>query len=113
MAEATFLSNEQIAMLGEWTHNFFLCLRKNFPDVPVTPKCHLLCCHVGEFVRLHKFWGLLSEQSIESLHRKVNSDERRFGSMNNRPVILKKLFEESYLRNVLFDLNIVLEGESE
>uniref|UniRef100_A0A915DCT3 Roadblock/LAMTOR2 domain-containing protein n=1 Tax=Ditylenchus dipsaci TaxID=166011 RepID=A0A915DCT3_9BILA len=51
---------------------FFQCLRTEFPDVSVTSKAHLLCSHVVGFVRCHGFWGLISEQSVESLHRKRN-----------------------------------------
>uniref|UniRef100_A0A915CY05 Uncharacterized protein n=1 Tax=Ditylenchus dipsaci TaxID=166011 RepID=A0A915CY05_9BILA len=40
MAKSTFLSNEQVIILGKLTHGFFLCRREHFPDVSVTPKCH-------------------------------------------------------------------------
>uniref|UniRef100_A0A915E653 Uncharacterized protein n=1 Tax=Ditylenchus dipsaci TaxID=166011 RepID=A0A915E653_9BILA len=50
MAKSTFLSNEQVILLGKLTHGFFLCLREHFLDASVTPKCHLLCSHVEEFL---------------------------------------------------------------
>uniref|UniRef100_A0A915EDH0 RNase H type-1 domain-containing protein n=1 Tax=Ditylenchus dipsaci TaxID=166011 RepID=A0A915EDH0_9BILA len=72
MSKASFLSQKEIARFDQWSNDFFNCLKQHFPNVLITPKCHLLCCHVGQFMKLHKFWGLLSEQSIESLHRMVN-----------------------------------------
>uniref|UniRef100_A0A915DRD3 Hypoxia up-regulated protein 1 n=1 Tax=Ditylenchus dipsaci TaxID=166011 RepID=A0A915DRD3_9BILA len=56
----------------------------------------MLCSHVLEFMKLHNFRGLLSEQSIESLHRTVNGDERRFASLGRREDILRKIVEESW-----------------
>uniref|UniRef100_A0A915DAR1 Uncharacterized protein n=1 Tax=Ditylenchus dipsaci TaxID=166011 RepID=A0A915DAR1_9BILA len=60
----------EVEQLSELTKAFFQCLRTEFPDVSVTSKAHLLCSHVVGFVRCHGFWGLISEQSVESLHRK-------------------------------------------
>uniref|UniRef100_A0A915DJ61 DALR anticodon binding domain-containing protein n=1 Tax=Ditylenchus dipsaci TaxID=166011 RepID=A0A915DJ61_9BILA len=37
MAESTFLSNEQVIVLGKWTDEFFLCLKEKFPDASITP----------------------------------------------------------------------------
>uniref|UniRef100_A0A915EHC7 Uncharacterized protein n=1 Tax=Ditylenchus dipsaci TaxID=166011 RepID=A0A915EHC7_9BILA len=58
-------------------------LRTASPDVSVTSKAHLLCSHVVSFVRFHGYWAIISEQSEETLHRKVNEDERRFASVGD------------------------------
>ena len=42
----------------------------------------------------------------QTLHCKVNNDERRFGSMRNRMKVFQKIISQSYIRNVLFDLEI-------
>ena len=74
-----------------------------FPHIAITPKCHILCQHVSEFMEEHGFWGLLSEKSIEALHCKVNGDERRLGCLRERKKTLKKILEDSFIRNILFD----------
>uniref|UniRef100_A0A915ENP1 PLAT domain-containing protein n=1 Tax=Ditylenchus dipsaci TaxID=166011 RepID=A0A915ENP1_9BILA len=39
-------------------------------DVSITSKGHWLAVHVPEFAQRWKFWGLMSEQPIESFHHK-------------------------------------------
>uniref|UniRef100_A0A915EFD5 F-box domain-containing protein n=1 Tax=Ditylenchus dipsaci TaxID=166011 RepID=A0A915EFD5_9BILA len=46
------------------SQDFFSCLKQDFPNISITPKCHMLCCHVKEFMKLHYFWGMLSEQEV-------------------------------------------------
>uniref|UniRef100_A0A915EGH4 Uncharacterized protein n=1 Tax=Ditylenchus dipsaci TaxID=166011 RepID=A0A915EGH4_9BILA len=58
-------------------------IKNSIPDVSVTSKAHLLCSHVVSFVRSHGYWAIISEQSVETLHRKVNEDERRFASIGD------------------------------
>ena len=55
---------------------------------------------------MHHFWGLISEQSIEALHHRVNEDERRYASIRKREDIQKKILEQSFIRNVLHDLKL-------
>uniref|UniRef100_A0A915D252 FH2 domain-containing protein n=1 Tax=Ditylenchus dipsaci TaxID=166011 RepID=A0A915D252_9BILA len=71
-SEVNFLSNEQVIMLGKLTHGFFLCLRKHFPDASVTPKCHLLCSHVEEFVYEHR---QVSEDKLYDQDDHVNHNQ--------------------------------------
>uniref|UniRef100_A0A915CU53 Uncharacterized protein n=1 Tax=Ditylenchus dipsaci TaxID=166011 RepID=A0A915CU53_9BILA len=82
----------------------------SLPFLSITPEFHLLCVHVRNFMDDHAFWGLISEQSIEALHARINKDERRLASMRGRRNILRKIIECSFVRNVLFDMEITFEG---
>ena len=55
---------------------------------------------------MNKFWGLISEQSIESLHRRINEDEELLCRINDRDKIINLLIRRTYVRNCVFDMNI-------
>uniref|UniRef100_A0A915D5I2 Uncharacterized protein n=1 Tax=Ditylenchus dipsaci TaxID=166011 RepID=A0A915D5I2_9BILA len=106
---ASFLETEEINAFKILVAELFSCFKRDLASTSITPKCHLLCAHVSDFMENHTFWGLLSEQCIEALHAVVNRDERRLASMRERNNILRKTMECSFVRNVLFDLEIVCE----
>jgi len=101
LAKSSFLEPEEISNFKLWSDQYFQIMQNKFPSKSITPKCHMLVQHVSEFMDEHGFWGLFSEQSIEALHSKVNSDERRLASIRERKKILVKIVEESYVRNVV------------
>uniref|UniRef100_A0A915CNZ5 Uncharacterized protein n=1 Tax=Ditylenchus dipsaci TaxID=166011 RepID=A0A915CNZ5_9BILA len=111
--QASFLQLGEISEFGNLVDEYVACLKEKLAAVTITPKCHLLFVHVRNFMYQHLFWGLISEQSIEALHAMVNKDERRLASLRNRSEILEKIMQYSFLRNVLFDMEIACEDEEE
>lgn len=71
-----------------------------------TLKMHALAAHVNEFIRLWKFWGLLSEQSIEAFHCQFNKNIQKYLSFRNRDVLLMKIIRKSVLCNRLHDFKL-------
>uniref|UniRef100_A0A915CR17 Uncharacterized protein n=1 Tax=Ditylenchus dipsaci TaxID=166011 RepID=A0A915CR17_9BILA len=112
-AKASFLQLGEISEFGNLVDEYVACLKEKLPAVTITLKCHLLFVHVRNFMYQHLFWGLISEQSIEALHAMVNKDERRLAGLRNRSEILEKIMQYSFLRNVLFDMEIACEDEEE
>ena len=56
-----------------------------FPDVPPTPKMHVLCFHMEELARRHGSIGIDTEQGIESFHPEFNYVMNMFRSMDRQP----------------------------
>ena len=72
------------------------------PKLHSLPKMHILLAHVIPFVRKHRFFGLVSEQSIEALHSTFNSDMEQHKTEPFKQQI-KSVIETHYQRNALFD----------
>jgi hypothetical protein len=56
------------------------------------------------FVEKHRYWGLCSEQGIESLHAIINKDLIRFSSIKNEELLFKQIVRAQIIRNFVFDL---------
>uniref|UniRef100_A0A183CJL0 RING-type domain-containing protein n=1 Tax=Globodera pallida TaxID=36090 RepID=A0A183CJL0_GLOPA len=101
-AEARMLEQPEIEELVSTAEEYRATIVQNFPDI-CTPKFHILTAHVPTFVKRHGWWGLLSEQPMESFHPEFNDDiERR---SNTRDVAAQLLFcaKEAAIRNGVFD----------
>ena len=76
---------------------FMQCYRTTFPHSTVTPKLHMLECHVVGFIRL---WGvglgMLGEQGAESIHTRFNQLERTYSSMANPVQRLQSVVAEHF-----------------
>jgi len=59
--------------------------------------------HLGDFVDKNRWWGVISEQSIESYHALVNKDLKRRQNTKDLNKILKFLAHQQVLRNAIFD----------
>lgn len=68
-----------------------------------TPKFHWLTAHLVPFVKQHRFWGLFSEQPIESLHARTNRDFSRYRNVKNEDRLLQYIAGACSLRNAIFD----------
>ena len=56
-----------------------------FPNVPPTPKMHVLSFHMDELARRHGSIGIDTEQGIESFHPEFNYVMNMFRSMDRQP----------------------------
>ena len=74
-----------------------------------TPKFHWVVSHVVPFVRKFGTWGKLNEQPVESLHRKINEDIRRYKNVMNEQIIMERLTTNSCIRNAIFDENLAID----
>jgi hypothetical protein len=108
--KADFLEDDEIDELDSAIKTFSRDWKKVAGEENVTPKLHWLVAHVVPFARKWRTWGLMSEQSIEHLHHKFNVDEARFASIRNKGARLKRILEQSCLRNALFDYDIAEEA---
>lgn len=104
-----FFDEQQIEDYAQLARQFFQHFLRTHENINVTPKIHWLCTHVEKFIGRWKFWGLMSEQGIEALHRQVNSDERQYASVRKRGTRLEKFIYASALRNYLTDIGMIIE----
>ena len=101
-SDANFLSEGDIKKVEKLIQNF-----ENFlfelPNPRITPKCQILLRHVIPFVKQHFFWGKASEQSIESLHGRINNDLRRLTAIKDKRQLYLQLAETLCINNFVFD----------
>lgn len=81
-------------------NRFFEALEKLSPELNLTPKLHLLDCHVYTFMKRHQTWGKCAEQSIESKHAKFNKMARKHSNTKrivrvHRTRILNEMWVET------------------
>lgn len=92
-----FLIEDEIVKLTRYCKEFATKLKEFYPNQSVTPKMHFLVTHVPQFARRHKTLGLLSEQSLESLHAKVNGIERQFSGIRDVERRMKLMMQHLYV----------------
>jgi hypothetical protein len=91
MTIARFLTSNEIDLLDCLIGEFIRIYSSSYPEDNITPKMHWLSSHVMPFVRRHKTWGLISEQSIEAFHALFNKVERRYCNVRDEKIRLKKM----------------------
>uniref|UniRef100_A0A914VGX3 Zinc finger PHD-type domain-containing protein n=1 Tax=Plectus sambesii TaxID=2011161 RepID=A0A914VGX3_9BILA len=80
---AEFLTDAKISGVEKSCEQFASDMKRLLPEESVTPKMHFLATHLPAFARRHRTLGMLSEQSLESLHAKVNAIERKFAAFRD------------------------------
>uniref|UniRef100_A0A914WYH0 Uncharacterized protein n=1 Tax=Plectus sambesii TaxID=2011161 RepID=A0A914WYH0_9BILA len=78
--KASLLNEDEIAELEQSCEQFACDVKELLLDESVTPKIHFLVAHLPTFARRYNTLDLLSEQSLESLHAKVNRLEQQFAT---------------------------------
>ncbi|KAL3113354.1 hypothetical protein niasHT_018969 [Heterodera trifolii] len=77
LSRARILHPEDLNSLERWTKLFYAHWQQlrsiDAARYPVRPKLHLLTAHVVPFARSHLWWGLISEQGMEHMHRMCNN----------------------------------------
>ncbi|KAL3106970.1 hypothetical protein niasHT_011174 [Heterodera trifolii] len=73
---------------------------------PVRPKLHLLAAHVVPFARTHLWWGLISEQGMEHMHRMCNNLVGRYAHLGTPEKVVEKLVNHTTLLNALHDRGV-------
>jgi hypothetical protein len=58
---------------------------------------HFLVSHVPKFAKNHRTLGYLSEQSLESLHARVNGVERQFAGIRDVERRMKMIMQHIYV----------------
>lgn len=74
--KAEFLSDSEVHALCVRCWELGTWFPKKFPKETISPKMHMLICHIPEFVQKWRTVGLLSEHGLESIHKDINSIER-------------------------------------
>jgi len=100
--QARFIEDEEVPTLEATIEEFRNLIDAHLPQLHTLTKTHLLLAHVPQFVRRHRYLGLLSEQSIESLHSTVNADYEKYKSLEEGKK-LAKISEKQLIRNFLSD----------
>ncbi|KAL7080291.1 hypothetical protein ACQ4LE_000721 [Meloidogyne hapla] len=67
------------------------------------PKLHYLRHHCAEFIRKNGWWGIASEQAIESYHAVFNRLELRFRNNRDRKLQIERMTRHQFLLNYLHD----------
>lgn len=105
-AEARMLDQDEVDDCITLAHQFYSHMMKYFPKICTIPKFHHLTVHLPLFVEKHHFWGLISEQPIESFHAQWNDDIARRSNTKDEFTILSFGAKESAIRNAIFDLGL-------
>ena len=72
--------------------------RTTFPQATITPKLHLLECHVLPWIRRWKVgFGLMGEQGAESIHARFNSLKRTYQTMPDGVQRLQQIMQMHFL----------------
>ncbi|EFP02036.1 hypothetical protein CRE_22867 [Caenorhabditis remanei] len=79
-------------------------LKQAQPRATVTPKMHLLTCHLIPFLREHRTWGSITEQGIEHLHAVINSLHVRFASVLDTEMKATLIVKALSNYNFIFDI---------
>ena len=82
--QSRFLSDAEVQALKLRCWELGTWFPKKFPSQNISPKMHMLICHVPEFVEKWKTVGLLSEHGLESIHKDVNAIERIYCTVRDR-----------------------------
>uniref|UniRef100_A0A8R1HTU1 Zinc finger PHD-type domain-containing protein n=1 Tax=Caenorhabditis japonica TaxID=281687 RepID=A0A8R1HTU1_CAEJA len=82
---------------------FVIAIREAHPTMGVTPKLHLLAAHLVPYMRVHKTWGRMTEQGIESLHAIYNTLRRRYASVRDPTLQVNLILQQLANLNVMFD----------
>ena len=87
---ARFLNPQERSDLEKNVLNLSTVIFLKFQSMPITIKMHDLLVHTVPFVRKYHTIGLFNEQSLESLHQVMHTDERKFLHLNKQPVTKTK-----------------------
>ena len=102
LMKAGFLTDQEINLLEESVVSLGQLVSNHLPELHNLPKLHLLLAHVVPFAKKHHFYGMFSEQGIESLHAVFNSSAEKWKRMKTADQ-LKELLKQNILKNYLFD----------
>uniref|UniRef100_A0A914C945 Uncharacterized protein n=1 Tax=Acrobeloides nanus TaxID=290746 RepID=A0A914C945_9BILA len=61
------------------------------------------CLHEKEFVALNGYWGLSSEQPIESLYHFINDDLHQLSAIKDEETLYNQLVKFQWLRKYYID----------
>jgi len=94
---AEFLSETQQSELEMSCREFAADFKRFLPNESVTPKLHFLTAHLHNFAKKNGTLGLLSEQSLESLHARINGIERQFAGIRDVERRMKLAMQHFYV----------------
>lgn len=78
------MAEADIRQLHMDIEGFMKAYRQHFPQASITPKMHILECHVVMWLRRWKVGsGLMGEQGAESLHAHIHTLEDRYRGVVN------------------------------
>ncbi|KAL3087050.1 hypothetical protein niasHS_005289 [Heterodera schachtii] len=103
--------------LERWTKLFYAHWQQlrsiDAARYPVRPKLHLLTAHVVPFARSHLWWGLISEQGMEHMHRMCNNLAGNYSHLGSQEKIVEKLVKHTTMLNALHDRGVENNKENE
>uniref|UniRef100_A0A914HSI4 Secreted protein n=1 Tax=Globodera rostochiensis TaxID=31243 RepID=A0A914HSI4_GLORO len=101
---------KQIRHFADATFRLLICKHQlrslDAARYPVRPKLHLLSAHVVPFARSHLWWGLISEQGVEHVHRMCNNLAGRYAHLGDPEKVVEKLAKHLTLLNALHDRGV-------
>ncbi|KAL3070968.1 hypothetical protein niasHT_040124 [Heterodera trifolii] len=110
LSRAKILHPEGLNSLEHWTKMFY-CHWQQLRSIdvaryPVRPKLHLLTAHVVPFARSHLWWGLISDQGMEHMHRMCNNLVGRYSHLGTQEKVVEKLVKHTTMLNALHDRGV-------
>ncbi|KAL3075859.1 hypothetical protein niasHT_032062 [Heterodera trifolii] len=110
LSRAKILHPVDLNSLEHWTKMFY-CHWQQLRSIdvdryPVRPKLHLLTAHVVPFARSHLWWGLISEQGMEHMHRMCNNLVGRYSHLGTQEKVVEKLVKHTTMLNALHDRGV-------
>ena len=97
---AAFLTELEIRELSEDCWELGRWFPAAFPQDTIPPKLHILICHIPEFAQQFKTVGIMSEQTIETLHKVMNQVDRTYNSIKNKETRARLSFGQQQQRVV-------------
>ncbi|KAL3094680.1 hypothetical protein niasHT_029947 [Heterodera trifolii] len=117
LSRAKILHPEDLNSLERWTKLFYAHWQQlrsiDAARYPVRPKLHLLTAHVVPFARSHLWWGLISEQGMEHMHRMCNNLAGNYSHLGSQEKIVEKLVKHTTMLNALHDRGVENNKENE
>lgn len=96
-------SDQEIDSIEALLNDFLEEMKHAFPEEIVTPKLHLLACHLIPYMREHHTWGRSSEQAIEHFHAVINNLKTRYAPVRNLVDRASLMIEDLAIRNWMHD----------
>ncbi|KAL3119244.1 hypothetical protein niasHT_000188 [Heterodera trifolii] len=110
LSRAKILHPVDLNSLEHWTKMFYCHWQQlrslDVDRYPVRPKLHLLTAHVVPFARSHLWWGLISEQGMEHMHRMCNNLVGRYSHLGTQEKVVEKLVKHTTMLNALHDRGV-------
>ncbi|CAI2349842.1 unnamed protein product [Caenorhabditis sp. 36 PRJEB53466] len=108
-ADPAAKSEKEIDEIEQNVNELIRNIKSATPEAVLTPKLHLVACHLVPFLRANRSWGRLTEQAIESLHALFNTFNRRFAAVRDEKLHAQLILQQMACFNAIFDCGMSID----